>query len=122
MEEVKKLMKQKMIIIFFFMNGCGHCEATRPAWEQLASSGLPYQFAEVESAAVSPQTGIRGFPHFHLVDKRGKVTKIDGEKTNIADLKRSLGIKVKKGGRSKSLRARRRNTRGLLNTIRKSLY
>jgi hypothetical protein len=122
MEEVKKLMTQKPIIIFFFMDGCGHCEATRPAWEQLASSGLPYQFAEVESAAVSPQSGIQGFPHFHLVDKRGKVVKVDGAKTSIGDLKKSLGIKVIKIRRSKSLRPRRRNTRGLFSTIRKVLY
>ena len=122
-DEVLKLMKQKGIIIFFFMNGCGHCEDTRPAWTELTRSGLPYQFAEVESAAVSPQTGISGFPHFHLVDKDGKVTKVDGEKTNISDLTNSLGIKLKKAGGSKSLRrSLRRNTRRLSRRVRKVLH
>jgi hypothetical protein len=122
-DEVMKLMKEKGIIIFFFMNNCGHCEATRPAWTQLSQSGLPYQFAEVESAAVSPQTGILGFPHFHLVEKNGKVRKVDGEKTNISDLAKSLGIKLKKGGASKSLRrAIRRNTLRLSRRVRKVLH
>jgi hypothetical protein len=121
--EVLKLMKQKGIIIFFFMNNCGHCEATRPAWTQLSQSGLPYQFAEVESAAVSPQTGILGFPHFHLVEKNGKVKKVDGEKTNISDLAKSLGIKLKKRGGSKSLhRTLRHHSRRLTRRVGKILH
>ena len=121
-DEVKKLMNKKGVIIFFFMNGCGHCEATRPAWTELTRSGLPYEFAEVESAAVSPQTGISGFPHFHLVDKSGKVRTVDGEKTNILDLAKSLGISLKKKGGSKSLRSLRRNTRRLTRRVRKVLH
>jgi thiol-disulfide isomerase/thioredoxin len=67
-DELKSLMKKKGVVIFFFMDGCGHCEATRPAWEELSRSGIPLEFAEVESSVVSPELGIRGFPHFHLVD------------------------------------------------------
>ena len=113
MEEVKNLMKKKPIIIFFFMNGCSHCEATRPAWEKLQQMNLPYQFAEVESAAVPADIGVRGFPHFHKVDKKGKVKKVDGEKTTVQELGKALGLKF--GG------ARRRHTRRLVRRVRKTL-
>lgn len=114
MEEVKKLMKQKPIIIFFFMNGCSRCEATRPAWKELTQMSLPFQFAEVESAAVPLDIGVRGFPHFHMVDKKGKVKKVDGEKLSVKDLTASLGLKS--GG------SRRRNTRRLVRRVRKTRH
>lgn len=119
-QEVKKLMKKGPIIIFFFMDGCSHCEATRPAWKELSQSGLPFQFAEVESAAVSPDIGIQGFPHFHLVDSVGRVKTVDGEKTTKDELANSLGLtknivlrplRTRRGGlRSRRLRRRVRKT------------
>ena len=114
-EELKNFMNKKGVVIFFFMDGCGHCEATRPAWEQLSRSGFPLEFAEVESSVVSPEFGIRGFPHFHLVDSKGRVKKVDGEKTSKSELANSLGLKrilfrprnTRRGGR-KSRRLSRR--------------
>jgi len=108
-------MKKKGVVIYFFMDGCGHCEATRPAWEELSRSGIPLEFAEVESSVVSPEFGIRGFPHFHLVDSMGRVKKIDGAKTSKAELANSLGLKriifrpgTTRRGRGRSRRFRRR--------------
>lgn len=113
MEEVKELMKKKPIIIFFFMNGCGHCEATRPAWEELQRKNLPFEFAEVESAAVPSDIGVNGFPHFHIVNKKGKVKKVDGEKRTVQELGKALGLKF--GG------SRRRHTRRFVRRVRKTL-
>lgn len=114
-DELRSLMKKKGVVIYFFMDGCGHCEATRPAWEELSRSGIPLEFAEVESSVVSPEFGIRGFPHFHLVDSMGRVKKIDGAKTSKAELANSLGLKriifrpgTTRRGRGRSRRFRRR--------------
>ena len=119
-KEVEALMRKKGVVIFFFMEGCSHCEATRPAWEQLSQSGLPYEFAEVESAAVSPQFGIQGFPHFHMKEKSGKVVKVDGEKTTKDDLAKALGIKVIRIPKLLR-RTRRGNARRFIRRIRKTL-
>jgi len=113
-------MKKKGVVIYFFMDGCGHCEATRPAWEELSRSGIPLEFAEVESSVVSPEFGIQGFPHFHFVDSKGRVKKVDGEKTSKAELSNSLGLTKRillrpyttrrRGGKSRRLRRRVRKT------------
>ena len=117
-EELKEFMKKKGVVIFFFMEGCGHCEATRPAWMDLSQSGLPLEFAEVESAVVSPEFGVQGFPHFHLVDSKGRVKKVDGAKTSKAELANSLGLTKRAGRRS---RTRRGGARRLRRRVRKTL-
>jgi len=121
-EAVKKLMKEKPIIIFFFMEGCPHCDATRPAWSNLKTAGLPYEFAEVESAAVPPESGITGFPHFQVVRKNGDVKTSDGRKETAKELADSLGLNIngnKRAGLRRLRRTRRRNTRRLTRRVRK---
>jgi len=106
-DEVKEFMKKRNIIIFFFMDGCGHCEATRPAWQELSRSRLPYQFAEVESANVSPEFEIQGFPHFHLVDSKGKVRTVDGARSTKSELASALGLNLTKRTIFRPLRTNR---------------
>jgi len=122
--EVKKIMKQKPVIIFFFMNGCQHCERTDPAWKELVANktkfGLPHKFVKVEASATPNDIGVEGFPHFHKDDDDG-VEEVDGEKTSLDDLVKSLKLKIKKGGRRLLRRSRRRNTRRLVRRVRKTL-
>lgn len=118
-KELKQFMKKKGVVIFFFMDGCGHCEATRPAWMDLSHSGLPLEFAEVESAVVSPEFGVQGFPHFHLVDAKGRVKKVDGAKTSKAELANSLGLTKRVVLRPRT--TRRGGARRLRRRVRKTL-
>jgi len=120
--EINKLMKTKNTIIFFFMDGCGYCEATRPAWSQLSQSGLPFQFVEIESAAVSPHLGINGFPHFHLVDSAGRVRKVDGSKTSKDELSSSLGLTKRSAFRPLRTNGNRVGSRRLRRRVRKSRH
>jgi len=121
-EDIKNFMKKRNVIIFFFMDGCGHCEATRPAWQELSRSRLPYQFAEVESAHVSPEFGIQGFPHFHLVDSKGKVRKVDGARSTKSELASALGLNLTKRIVFRPLRTNRSGlgSDGMVRRVRKT--
>ena len=96
------------IVIFFYMAGCPYCERTMPAWNDVASKGLPYTFAQVESEHVPADTGITGFPHFMARHSGGSVTVSDGSKSSASEIESSLNLKPKLGGRRRN---KRRTTR-----------
>ena len=123
-EQVKKIMKEKPIVIFFYMEGCPHCEETKPTWNKLTHSQLPYQFYEVESSVVPPETGITGFPHFLVNHKDGSSTSADGRKENVEELKSALKLVKKKRGGLRRLTKHstsRRRSRKFTRRVRKRL-
>jgi thiol-disulfide isomerase/thioredoxin len=116
-EEVKKLLSSKTpVVIFFYMDGCPHCDRTMGPWNELAKQDLPYRMVQIESAKVPPELGIHGFPHFMAVHKDGKKTKSDGEKQSKEEISGGLGL-VKGGSRRR--RTRRRHTRRMSRRARK---
>jgi thiol-disulfide isomerase/thioredoxin len=119
-DEVKKIMSEKPIVIFFFMDGCGHCEATKPAWEKLSKSKLPYKFVEIESAAVPMELGITGFPHFFAHHSDDSKTELAGSKENSKDIEK--GLKLKKSRALGGRRSARRHTRRFIRRTRKRLH
>ena len=116
-DEARKLMKMKPMVIFFYMEGCPHCEATKPAWDSLSSLGLPFEFAEIETAAVPPESGIHGFPHFSVKHQTGRSKVSDGKKSTAKELADSLGITLSKPAPLRRLR--RTRSGGLRRRIRK---
>lgn len=104
--EARKLMKMKPMIIFFYMEGCPHCDATKPAWNNLVTSGLPFEFAEIETAAVPPESGIHGFPHFSVKHQNGSEKVTDGKKSTAKELADSLDIKLSNPTPLRRLRTR----------------
>ena len=108
-EEVRGLLKtRKPMVIFFYMDGCPHCDATMDPWKKVASQGFPYEFVEVESANVPPETGITGFPHFMVRHPDGSTTESDGEERDEKELEKKLKLRKKGGLRSRRRTARRR--------------
>jgi hypothetical protein len=114
-DQVRKLLKGKSVIVFFFMDGRLHCINSRPAWEKLSNMNLPYEFAEVESKVVPTELEISGFPHYQIIDKDRRTKKVDGSKLTVKELAKSLGLRMK-GGRT------RRNSRRLRSRVRKTLH
>jgi hypothetical protein len=102
-------LKQKPILVLFYMIGCPHCENNKPAWEE-AKSKVPAgtKIIEIESSAVPDDEGVNGFPAMRSVDKTGKKTETSGEKKSgdqlLKDLKSS-------GGRRRTNRRRNRKLR-----------
>lgn len=122
--EVKKLMKEKPIIIFFHSSGCPHCTDTMPHWKELCSKKEEYGFGDtkmisVGDSAIPDDAGISGVPHFRKISKSGKISDVLGEKLSVKELVDSL--KKMDGGRSLR-RTRRRHSRRLVRRVRKTRH
>jgi len=113
-EDIKKYLKSsKPVAIFFYMDGCPHCEAMKPIWNQLENENPSIEFVEIESANVPSDLGIVGYPKFMKIEGGKQVGNADGEMTK-EELKATL---LKSGGRRRRNRSRR-----LRRTRRKTLH
>jgi thiol-disulfide isomerase/thioredoxin len=120
-EKVKKILKEKPIIIFFHSTTCPHCTETMPHWKELCSKKAEHGFGDIKmisvgDSAIPDDAGVTGVPHFRKISKSGKVTDIKGSKLSVKELVDSL----KKMGGSRS--SRRRHTRRLVRRVRKTRH
>jgi hypothetical protein len=104
-EEAKKLLKKQPLLVLFFMDGCSHCEANKPAWEEAKKkAGVPT--AEIEASA-TPDDEATGFPTM----KYGK-KEISGQKESGDEILDELKVpKKSSGGRRRRLITGRRVNR-----------
>lgn len=103
-EAARKLLKKQPLLVLFFMDGCSHCEANKPAWEE-AKKKSKVPTAEIEASA-TPEEEASGFPTM----KYGKKT-ISGQKGSGDEILNELGVPKKSsgGGRSRLRTGRRVN-------------
>ena len=104
-EEAKKLLKTQPLLVLFFMDGCPHCDANKPAWEEAKKkSGVPT--AEIEASA-TPEEEATGFPTMKYKSKEG-TKEISGKKDSGDEILDELKVPKKStGGRRRRLRSRR---------------
>jgi len=112
-KDVKEMMaSSKPVAIFFYMDGCPHCETMKPIWSALEKDGN-MEFGQVESANVPSDMGIYAFPKFIKV-KDGKQTVADGEMSK-GELRSKLFVSGGRRTRTRLVRrirkSRRRSTR-----------
>ena len=104
-EAAKKLLKKQPLLVLFFMDGCSHCEANKPAWEE-AKKNSKVPTAEIEASA-TPDGEADGFPTM----KYGNKT-ISGQKESGDEILNELKVpKKSSGGGRKRLRTGRRINR-----------
>ena len=104
-EAARKLLKKQPLLVLFFMDGCSHCEANKPAWEQ-AKKKSKVPTAEIEASA-TPEEEATGFPTM----KYGK-REISGQKESGDEILDELKVpKKSSGGRRNRLRTGRRVNR-----------
>jgi len=104
-EEAKKLLKKQPLLVLFFMDGCSHCEANKPAWEE-AKKKANVPTAEIEASA-TPDEEATGFPTM----KYGSKT-ISGQKESGDEILDELKVpKKSSGGRRNRQRTGRRINR-----------
>ena len=121
-QDAKKALQNRPVLVLFYMVGCPHCEANKPAWDD-AKTKVPaeVEVLEIEADATPDGEGVSGFPTMMYKDKSGKTTKTSGEKASGDDILTELKV-PKKGGsrRSRSLRRthRRRNRKLRHRTLR----
>jgi hypothetical protein len=120
-DEVRKLMKETPIIIFFHWKDCSHCIHTMPHWDGVCKNKAKYglgdvKMIKVEKEAIPEEAGINGFPTFFIKTKSGKKKTVGGSRDSEDQLGSDLSSAFKSGGRRRS----RRNTRRFLRRIRKT--
>lgn len=105
-KDAEKILKQPVLVLFY-MDGCPHCEANKPAWEE-AKKRAGVRTVEIESSATPESSGVTGFP---TMTYKGK--EISGQKESGDEILKDLEVPTKKGG------SRRRvgGTRRVLNAL-----
>jgi len=102
------MSKQRPRVIFFFMNGCPHCERSWPAWDKAKGSlRKSADVEEKESAEVSPDDGVSSFPTFVVRKGDREVKRVEGAQENSVKLIRVLGLR-RRSTRRRGTHGRRR--------------
>jgi len=93
----------------FFMDGCPHCEANKPAWEE-AKKKADVPTAEIEASA-TPEEEATGFPTMKYKSDSG-TKETSGQKESGDEILDELKVpKKSSGGRRRRLRSLRRVNR-----------
>ena len=106
---------QRPRVIFFFMNGCPHCERTWPAWDK--AKGQLRKVADVsekESKEVSPDDGVSSFPTIVVLKGDSEVKRVEGARENPKELIKELGLRRGRSLRRRTHRGRRQLTKRTL--------
>ena len=114
-EDAKKALQKRPVLVLFYMIGCPHCEANKPAWEDAKKQvDDETEIIEVEASATPEEEGVNGFPTMKYKDKSGKETETSGQKESGKEIVEELKVPKKKGGsrrRSSAKRSLRRTHR-----------
>lgn len=114
-DAAKSALRKRPCLVLFYMIGCPHCEANKPAWEEAkrkAPKGT--KIVEVDAEATPDEEGVEGFPTMKYKKSDGSESKTSGEKASGDEILKELGVKAKKGGSRHANRTHRRRNRKLL--------
>jgi thiol-disulfide isomerase/thioredoxin len=113
-DAAKKALRQRPVLVLFYMIGCPHCEANKPAWEEAkAKAPADTKIVEVDADATPEDEGVQGFPTMKLKKADGSETKTSGQKESGDEILKELEVPSKTGG-SKRRRRTHRGRKGKL--------
>ena len=114
-KEAEKVLKQKPLLVLFFMHECPHCQANEKAWKEAKKKvGGNVTVAEIDENATPTSSGVTGFPTMKYINEGGQETTITGERQDGGQILSELGVQ---SGSSR----RRRPTRRLRHTRNRKL-
>ena len=74
----------KKKVVYFYMNGCQHCESFSPIWDEFKQiSSLPtHKIESADAGEMLSKYNISGFPTILLLDKNNnKLKELEGDRT-----------------------------------------
>jgi len=98
-------MSSRPTVVYFYMIGCPHCEAMRPAMDQAKKMMKGVDIEEKESAQVEDADGVSSFPTIILKKKGKEVKRIEGSRPDGGTIVKELGLK--RGGSNRGRTHRR---------------
>lgn len=90
--DVKQKLKRRPLLVLFYMEGCSHCEANKPKWDEFTRKHSKIPFVEIESVNVPPEENVSGFPTMKFKPKRGRERTISGQQESASEIERKLGL------------------------------
>jgi thiol-disulfide isomerase/thioredoxin len=103
-------MSGRVAVVYFFMVGCPHCEAMRPAWNDAKKKLKNVKVEEKEANQVSMEDGVQSFPTI-VVRKNGKeVKRLEGKRNSGKEIVQELGLRRSRGGTHRRNRKSRHRT------------
>ena len=115
-KDAEEALENRPVLVLFYMEGCAHCEANKPAWDEAkknVSDGI--EVIEIEAEATPDNAGVSGFPTMIYKPKNGKDKVTTGEKHSGKEIEEELELpkKEKKKGGRRLRKTRGRTFRGL---------
>jgi thiol-disulfide isomerase/thioredoxin len=114
-------MSGRVAVVYFYMIGCPHCEAMRPAWNDAKKKMKGVSVKEKESQDVGTDDGVQSFPTI-VMYKNGKERKrIEGSRDKGGQILSELGLLQRRntlrrrtyGGKRKTRHSTLRNYKAL---------
>ncbi len=107
-------MSKRTAVVYFYMIGCPHCEAMRPAGEEAKKKMKGMDIREKESKDVGPEDGVQSFPTI-VVRKNGKeVKRLEGSRQSGGEIVKELNLTRGGAHRSRTHRRQRKLARRTL--------
>ena len=104
-EEVRKALRQRPVLVLFYMDGCSHCERNQPAWDKAEKKVKKnIEVVRVESKDVPPETGVTSFPTMMYTSKKGKTRTLAGAQESGQAILSKLGVKTPSTRRARRTR------------------
>ena len=108
-------MSKRTAVVYFYMIGCPHCEAMKPAWEDAKKKMKGVDVKEKEARDVGPEDGVQSFPTIVVMKKGKEVKRIEGKRSTGGEIIQELKLR---GGRSHRRRTHRRQRKLAHRTLR----
>ena len=102
----ERKLKQRPVLVLFYMDGCPHCKTNEKAWKE-AKKKYGGNTAEIESAEA---TGVTSFPTMKYISEGGQESTISGAQTSGDEILQKLNV-PSSGGRRRRRSTRRTNNR-----------
>lgn len=112
-EILKQISNGSNAFVLIYMNGCSHCETTKPEWAKINKKQKNVIICQIDKDILENKTendkinlrSVRGFPTIIHYSKKGK-TDYQG-KRNVADFEKWIDSIVKVNGGSRRTRRTR---------------
>ncbi len=100
MEDARRSLRKRPVLVLFFMTGCPHCIHNEPAWKA-ASKKMKgkVKIVRVESKDVPPEEGVSSFPTMKYRPAHGPDRVLPGSQKTGRDILMKLGLKGEQGTR-----------------------
>jgi len=109
-KEAEKVLKQKPLLVLFFMHGCPHCQANEKAWKEAKKKvGGKVTVAEMDENATPASSGVASFPTMKYITEGGEERMISGQRQSGQEILSELDVQL--GSRRGGATRRRRHTR-----------